>query len=330
MKQSSLSLKWLEVFQLAARSGSVQAVAKETGLSVSTVSHHIRALEGALGVSLLDHGRRPMGLTPAGAAFLRDIDAALRLLRKAEREAQTGALSETRALSLALIEDFDSEIGPELAQVLTAAMPSCIFRHLTRPSHEILALLRSQDLDIGIATRPQFDQPDLIERPLLRDPFVLAVPQSQSQNIAPEDYLAGHAALPLLRYARSQIIGAQIEAQLRRLRRDLPNRFEFESNQSIMGIVAEGGGWAVTTPLNYMRARRFHPQIDLIPFPGKGFARTVSLFATEMQTAEMTETVAGTLERLIQLRAIGPAVERMPWLRGIFLLPGQAGISPES
>ncbi|UXX83903.1 LysR family transcriptional regulator [Roseovarius pelagicus] len=318
MKRSSLSLKWLEVFQLAARSGSVQTVAEETGLSVSTVSHHIRALETALGVSLLDHRRRPMNVTPAGALFLRSVDDALLLLRKAETEARSGSLPEMRALALALIEDFDSEIAPELARILTGAMPNCEFRHLTRPSHEILGLLRNREIDIGVATRPQFDQPDLIEHPLLRDPFVLAVPATQ--QIAPEDYLAGRCPLPLLRYAKSLIIGAQIEAQLRRLRSDLPNQFQFESNQSMMGLVAEGSGWAITTPLNYMRARRFHRQITLIPFPGKGFARYISVFTSDVHSDAVTDTVAGTLRRLVQARAVDPAVERMPWLQGLFAL----------
>ncbi|MGD1925420.1 MAG: LysR family transcriptional regulator [Paracoccaceae bacterium] len=40
-----LSLRWLELFQLCAQKGSLQAASKETGLTVSTVSHHIRILE---------------------------------------------------------------------------------------------------------------------------------------------------------------------------------------------------------------------------------------------------------------------------------------------
>ncbi len=83
MPRTDLSLKWLEVFQLAATLGSVQAVAQETGLSISTVSHHLRSLEDQLGVSLLDHRRRPMVLTPAGSVFLKYIEEAMSLIRKA-------------------------------------------------------------------------------------------------------------------------------------------------------------------------------------------------------------------------------------------------------
>ena len=318
MKKSKLSLKWLDAFLLTARSGAVQDAAQEAGLSISTVSHHLRSLEDALGVALFDHTRRPMPLTPAGAVFHRHVDEAMRLLRKAEVEVQSGALTETRDLSLGLIEDFDSEIGPELARSLAAGMPKCRFRHLTRPSHELLALLRQQDLDIAIATTPQFDPDDLLQMPLLRDPFVLAVPAGATEP--PDDYLAGRSALPLLRYSANQIMASQIEQQLRRLRIALPGQFEFESNQSLMNMVAEGNGWAITTPLNYIRAHRFQRQVTLMPFPGKGFARYISVFSTELGPDAAITSVTGTMRRLIAEQAIAPTVERMPWLDGQFRL----------
>ena len=128
-----------------------------------------------------------------------------------------------------MIEDFDSEIAPELARALSRSMPGCRFRHLTRPSHDILELLRAGKIEIGIAAQPQYDASDLVEFPLLRDPFVLAVPADH--DVTAEACLEGSTSLPLLRYSTDQIIGRQIEAQLRRLRLSPPNRFEFESNQ---------------------------------------------------------------------------------------------------
>ncbi len=318
MKKSQLSLKWLEVFQLVARSGSVQTAADQSGLSISTVSHHLSKLEQALGTPLFDHNRRPMPVTPTGATFLRNVDEAMRLLRRAEIEAQSGPLSEARHLTLALVEDFDSEIAPELARILQAHMPNCTFRHFTRPSHDILMLLRNHEADIGVATQPQFNQPGLVEAPLLRDPFVLALPLEATST--PEDCLSGASPLPLLRYSANQIIGSMIEAQLRRLQISLPNRFEFESNQSIMNMVAEGCGWAITTPACYARARRFHRQMRLVPFPGKGFSRTLSVFTPEIHDHGATATVIATLRQLIQTRAIDPAVAQLPWLSDHFWL----------
>ncbi len=322
MRRSKLSLKWLEVFQILARTGSVKAVAAETGLSASTVSHHLRCLDDALGIPLIDHGHRPMVLTSEGAVFLRYVDGVLDLLNKAEAEVHSGAIAETRSLRLGLIEDFDSEIAPEMARSLALSLPNCEFRHVTRPSHDILELVRRREIDLGVATRPQFEVEGLREVPLLRDPFVLVVPADA--GVEADEYLLGRSGLPFLRFSPQQIIGGRIETQLRRLRVSLPNRFEFESNQSLMGMVAAGGGWAISTPTNFIRAQRFHPRTKMLPFPGKGFSRSICLYVADGYAPNVVSLVAVMMRRLIQTRAVDPATEMLPWLAGVFHLVPEA------
>ena len=318
MQLTKLSLRGLEIFQLVASSGSARKVAADTGLSISTVSHHLRRLEDDLGVVLLDHTRRPMVLTPVGAIFLRYIDGGLRLIRRGEIELASGNLVEAQNLRLGIVDDFESEVAPELTQFLMRAMPKCIFRHYTRPSHEILELLQKQALDAGVATRPPHDLPGLIEYPLLRDPFVLAVPKS---NKSPsEELLQGGSGLPFLRYSREQLIGNLIETHLRRSKITLENRFELESNQSIMGMIAEEIGWAITTPSQYGRARRFHDRITLLPFPRKNFARTVSLYTTEFYPRELTTLIAETFRRLLSRHVVEQVTASSPWLLHDFKL----------
>lgn len=322
-KRRNITLKGLEVFQQVAKVGSVQDVAEDTGLSISTVSHHLRSLEDSLGVDLLDHGRRPMVLTPAGVVFLRYVEDGLRMIRRGEFELTSGNLFEARNLRLGIVDDFDSEIAPELAQLLAGAMPRCVFKHFTRPSHEILGLLVDQELDIGVSIRPQNDLPGIIEYPLMRDPFVVATPVSCTWT--PAELLAGKGDLPLLRYTNNQMIGRVIETQLRRMRVSLPNRFEFESNQSILGMVASSGGWAITTPASYLRAKRFHKMVQLHPFPGPGFSRTMSLMTTEVYVQAVAETVLAALRRLIRVRFVEPAIAEMPWLASsFFVMPDSA------
>ncbi len=312
MQRANLSLRGLEVFLAVAKSGSVRKVAAETGLSASTISHHLRGVEDSLGVALIDHSRRPMVLTPSGSVFARHVEEGLRSIRRGETELIAGDLAETRELRLGLVDDFDSEVAPDLAQFLARAMPKCTFIHHTRPSHEIIRLLYERKLDAGVATNPASDTSGLIEHPLLRDPFVLALPAEDPPD--PDALVSGQAKLPLLRYSRNQVIGTLIEAHLRRSRINLPNRFELESNQSIMGMVAEGSGWAITTPTGYGRARRFHDRIALCPFPGREFTRTLSLFTTEVYPGNMAALIAQSLRRLIHMHFVDPVTQRYPWL----------------
>ncbi|MEM6578734.1 MAG: LysR family transcriptional regulator [Pseudomonadota bacterium] len=316
MKASDLSLKWLEIFVAVARSGSVQEAAEETGISISTASHHLRRLEDSLGTPLFDHARRPLRVTPAGAAFHQQIDVALKLIRRAEAGVRAGDLAQTRQLALALIEDFETEIAPEVARMLTAAMPRCRFQHLTRPSHEIITLLRDKKIDIGIAAAPETLPPEVSETPLLRDPYVLARPVSAEPSA--DDLLEGKTALPFLRYAPDQVMARQIDAQLRRLKRTQPEGHVFDSNQTLMRLVAEGAGWTITTPMNYLRAQPWHRQIALASFPGRSFARRLSVFTTDLTDMSVAQRVAGLLRQLIAQRAVKPTVATMPWLAADF------------
>lgn len=319
MLKSSLSLKWLEIFQLLTQRGSVSAVAQETGLSVSTVSHHLRSLEDHLGVALLQHHRRPMTLTPAGESFLKNISTALDAIHKAEQEVTLGNLAAASHLRIGLIEDFDNDIAPELVVRLAQHMPRCDFVHYSRASSDVLQLLRNSEIDLGVLSRPSEDVLDLQEYSVLRDPFVLAVPVDS--RLKAEDYLADKSGLPYLRYIRSQIISKQIEAQLRRLKVSLPRRFEIESNQSMMAMVAEGKGWAITTPLCFIRAKRFHSRVQLLPIPSKGaFARYISLFTTPECSDTVSEPFLAELRLLIAERAIEPMLEVAPWLADEFAL----------
>ncbi|MEM1130837.1 MAG: LysR family transcriptional regulator, partial [Pseudomonadota bacterium] len=93
-KSREISLKWLKLFQICAQKGSLQAASDETGLTVSTISHHLRSLEEHLGVELFNHSRRPMVLTPKGLVFLRNIERALYGIRRAEAAATAGNIAE--------------------------------------------------------------------------------------------------------------------------------------------------------------------------------------------------------------------------------------------
>lgn len=311
--RKGLSLKWLELFQICARKGSLQATAQETGLSISTVSYHLKSLEEHLGVDLLDHSRRPIVLTPKGRAFLLNIDDALLAIRKAKAEASAGNVAEARHLRIGSIEDLDSDIMPELAVHLSAKMPGCDFLYHTATSHEIIDMLRNRQLDLGITTSPLERHRDLHDKPLLREPFVLVLPRNTDQSVP--DIVGGSTKLPFLRFSSDLVIAQQIEAQLRRLGIALAHQFSCNNNQTLMGLVAAGAGWSITTPLLFSRAKRFHQQVQLHPFPGKSFSRRLSLLTTQDCAASVLDLVDEKIRASLDQHVIGPAHKNAPWLQ---------------
>ena len=313
MLNKGVTLRGLEVFEALAATGSVAQAAGATGLSQPAVSQQLRNLETALATDLIDHGKRPMRLTPAGHSFLVRAEAALSQLRLAQSELTVMDLAHLSALSIGVIDDFENDLTPRLVTILADSLTRCKFTLATAPSHEILQAITDKRLHIAISASDGAMRDGVLEYPLARDPFILVAPKGIGQTT---DLLASLQGLPFLRYERDQLISRQIESHLARQKLDLQDRFEIGSHLALMAMVARGIGWAVTTPLGFMRAGRFHDQVDAFALPFAPFSRTISLYASADWAGNVPTDVAHTMRRLIQAHMIDPALGKLPWLAG--------------
>ncbi len=312
MISKGITLRGLELFALAARSGSVAQTARMSGLSLAAVSQNLRNLEDAVGQPLLDHARRPMQLTATGRQFLARIDPALTQIRQAESEAGTIDLSRITELRLGIIDDFDADLTPDFVSGLARQLQGCGFRLSTGLSHDIARQLQAGHLDIGILTSPDDGLEGLAELPILRDPLILAVPAGHP--VDPDDPFGSLGGLPFLRYDRTQMLGQQIEAVLQERGLVLPNRFELSSNPALHALVAAGTGWTITTALSALRARRQAERVALMALPGAPVGRRISLFCADRRLAREAGDLAATVRRLFRLALLEPARTAIPWI----------------
>lgn len=313
MLNKGVTLRGLEVFEALAATGSVAQAATATGLSQPAVSQQLRNLETALATDLIDHGKRPMRLTPAGHSFLSRAEAALSQLRLAQSELTVMDLAHLSALSIGVIDDFENDLTPRLVTILADSLTRCKFTLATAPSHDILRAITDKRLHIAISASDGSMRDGVLEYPLARDPFILVAPKGMARQ---GELLASLSALPFLRYERDQLIARQIEAHLARQKLDLRDRFEIGSHLALMAMVARRQGWSVTTPLGYMRAGRFHDQVDAFPLPFAPFSRTISLYASVDWAGNVPTDVAHTMRQLIQTHMIDPVLGQLPWLAG--------------
>ncbi len=307
-----VSLRGLEVFEALAVTGSVAGAARATGLSQPAVSQQMRNLETALGRGLLDHGRRPMQLTPAGRSFLNRTEKVLAQLRLAQTELTVMDLSHLSTLDLGVIDDFDNDVTPRLVTMLAETMTRCHFKLVTAPSHEITDALQNQRLHMAIAASGGASAAGITEYPLVQDPFIF---------VAPRGAVAEHGgakavseAMPFLRYDRDQFIGRQIENHLVRQGHHFAERYEIGAHLALMTLAARGVGWTITTPLGYMRAQSLHADLEVRPLPFAPATRTISLFAAADWTGDVPQDVARTVRNLVQELVIVPAHTVLPWL----------------
>lgn len=309
-----VTLRGLEVFEALAAHGSVALAAEATGMSQPAVSQQLSNLEKALDATLVERGRRPMRLTPAGRGYLARCEIALRELRMGQSELTVTHLSELPALHMGLIDDFDNDLTPRLVTELAHNLTKCQFKLITAPSREISRAMTDgvYHLAVGASTGETLD--GVVEYPLARDPFILVTPASL--DTGPGTGLDDLAHTPFLRYAADQLIAQQVEAILVEAGHAPEHRFEIGSHPALMAMVAQGIGWSLTTPLGYMRAVRYHDQIQARPLTFSDASRTIALFARDDVAPVIPTELAETMRRLIGALMVDPAIERLPWLAG--------------
>ncbi|HCZ00413.1 MAG: LysR family transcriptional regulator [Rhodobacterales bacterium RIFCSPHIGHO2_02_FULL_62_130] len=304
--QGRVTLWGIEVFLAVAEEGAISAAAKRLGVSPSAISQQLTGLETALGAVLLDRSARPMRPTPAGAMFRRHAQTILNAEAEARAELGLADLSGLTTLRLGMIEDFDAEVTPRLLSALAQDLKGCRFLLETGASHRLLDQLESRALDMVVAADLGSEAADDGWRevhPLLAEPFLAVTPKGRT----PDD-------LPLIQYTARHLMGRQIASHLARLNLRLAHRFELDSYNAILAMVAGGQGWTILTPLALHQAARFRGAVDVAPLPFAPLERTLSLSARAGVLRDVPAQVAAHLTRLIEDAVVAPARAEWPWL----------------
>lgn len=176
-----INLADLDLFAAVARTRSFRAAAAELGLSTSTLSERLRALEERLGVRLLNRTTRSVSVTEAGARLLARVEPALGELAEAIDEAGGSGDQPSGLL----------RINAPLPAIRLALAPLLVPFLRAHPRIEIELISDSSFVDI---VEGGFDAGVRYEESLARD--MIAVPLSPRQQryavFAAPSLLAAH------------------------------------------------------------------------------------------------------------------------------------------
>lgn len=302
-----ITLWAIETFLAAADEGTVQGAAKRLSASASAVSQQISALEAALGAVLLDRAQRPFRLTPAGETFRRHAQAIVNELAAARAAIGLSGLSGLASFRLGFIEDFEAEVTPRLLSDLGRQWPGCQFLLETGPSHRLHEGLDARALDLIVAADIGLGSEVLEVHTILQEPFVAVLPKGQgAKPFAPD--------LPLILYTARHHMGRQIADALAHHSQRPVHRFELDSYNSIMAMVAAGSGWTILTPLAVLHAARFREKVTLQPLPMPALTRRIALSARRDVLGQMPADIAARLRVLLQDMIVAPVMAEHPWL----------------
>jgi DNA-binding transcriptional LysR family regulator len=245
----------LRLFLHVAEAASITHGADRAGLALASASARIRGMEEALGVALLERGRRGVQPTPAGRALLRHARLVLRQIEHMRGElgeyarglrGRVRLLSNTAALS---------EFLPEALAAWLAAHPNVDIDLEERLSDEIVPAVAEGLADAGIVA-DAVDLAGLETFPFRVDRLVLVAPRDHA--------LAGHRTIAFAEILDREFVGLPPGSALQdylgrhaaRAGRPLRLRVRLGGFDAICRLVEQGVGLGIVPEAAARRCRR--------------------------------------------------------------------------
>src|SRR5262245_34976953 len=180
-------VRQMRYFTAVAEHGSFTGAARELHVTQQAVSQQVKALEGLLGVTLLERSPRRVELTPEGRVFLADCRRVLAGADRAARRVQAAARGEAGTLRLVYTLVSAFETVPLLLDRLDRDYPLLKVDAREVFGCDITDLLRDGDCDLALAPLTSYPE-DIRQRTIRRE--VLRVAVGEHHRLAHFDQIA--------------------------------------------------------------------------------------------------------------------------------------------
>ena len=237
-----MELRELRSFNTAAKLRSISKAAELLGIGQPTVSTHIKKLESEMGVRLFDRVRRPIELTPLGAALARLVAPLVQGIDELARGAS--AEEEGGPVSVASTHDIISHALLKVVEVFLQRHPHNHLRIRSGLIYEVLDLVVDGEADLGLAPIPERSA-DFDFVPLFASERVLITPPGHPLLDVPLTSLGQVAQWPLILRRRETDTSKLLEDEFQRRGLSYEVRVELDSMEMVKSYVALGMGISV-------------------------------------------------------------------------------------
>ncbi len=172
-----MELRHLRYFLAVAEELNVTRAARRLNISQPPLTQQIKALEGELGVALLDRTGYRIRLTDAGRLFALEAGRILEEVRRAAQMARAAASGTSGRVRVGFTES--ASFNPLVTTALRAfraAYPGVEVSLEEHPSTELAAALRDGRIDVGFVRPPLREGRGLVFDLLEREPLVVVLP----------------------------------------------------------------------------------------------------------------------------------------------------------
>jgi DNA-binding transcriptional LysR family regulator len=247
------SLADLRAFATVGELKSFAAAAKALHLSQPALSRRISHLEDQLGVRLFDRTTRSVELTLLGKRFLAQVGGLVDDLDRTVLSLRDAAQLEAGDVTIGCVFSAVHHFLPPVIRAFREQHPRVLVRIIEEGADEVLASVKQGEADFALNYIGMQD-PDVEFTPLLKEPYVLAVPVGHAlakrRSVRWEE-LADYPHARVSHASRNRLFIDQALAELPPLPRPV---CEVRHVSTLIGMVENGLGVAVVPQLTLPRA----------------------------------------------------------------------------
>jgi len=249
-----INFRQLEVFCAVAKTMSFTRASHVLFISQSTVSQHVREMEGALGVKVFSRNRRNISLTNAGENLLERSRNIFQLLQEAETEAKTATDPYRGKLSFGCASTTLLYHLPSILLEYTHKYPDVELNITGGTIQEVGAQMWSGALDLALVVLP-LSSPAMETVVLFEESFVGVLPAKHRLADRPNLHVPDLAAERFILHRQGQNTRKLIDRFLFKLRITPQVTIELAETEAIKAMVAQGLGVSILPESAFLNAR---------------------------------------------------------------------------
>jgi LysR family transcriptional regulator, hydrogen peroxide-inducible genes activator len=310
MEVSQVTLTQMRYAVAVEEAKSFRLAAEQCHVSQSGLSMQIHKLEDLLDTVLFDRSKKPVLVTPEGCAAIEQMRA---VLRETERLGQVAAENDEPAgpYRLGVIPTLSSSVMPLFLRQFVEAYPRVELTIEELQTEEIIARLRADTLDAGIAATP-LSLADLHEHALGRETLWAYLPKGDALLRKKTLTQADLAKRALWIMPEGHCFRSQVLSYCGRHLPTAPGRVRFESGsfETLVRLVDEGLGATVLPALVVQRLPRHQRTSQVRPLTAPTPVREIGLVRARLDYRRTVSAVLCDVIRNALEEALGPSPKR--------------------
>lgn len=288
-----LNLREIRAFIAVAQTGSFTGAAARLHLSQPALTVQIKRLEETIGARLFDRNSRKVALTPTGHELLPSLQKTLHDMEHVLIDARAHGQGSSGVVRIACLPTFAASVLPELVQQVRKAVPKARFEVRDVVASTVNALVRNQEVDIGL-TGGDVADPEFEILHAGADRLMAVLTKRHALSRRKRLVLADLAGVPLVLMAQGTSVRAVLDTAFADARH-APD-IACEATYMMTAVAMVRAGLGVTILPASAREARLEPDLLVLPIDDPVLLRPVALIKKRGRTLPpVTETFVAAL-----------------------------------